>query len=68
MRDDQLTLLREKLTATWEENEGDVILFLWQSALENETMDILGIKDMIDITSLVDQEVEDKTSKYNKEK
>jgi hypothetical protein len=46
-------MLRQRLLEVWSANCGNVVLFLWHSLLQEETMQILGLEDRLDISEMV---------------
>ena len=49
----QLSQLCHRLDAVWEENKGDVILFLWMSFLKDEALSFLQITSPLDLSHVV---------------
>ena len=49
----QLSTLCKKLDELWNENEGEVILFIWTSFLKDETLDFLNVTSPLDLSNVV---------------
>lgn len=49
----QTTQLCKKLDEIWEENKGEVVLFLWTNFLKNEALEFLNIESPLDISLTV---------------
>ncbi|XP_066960250.1 E3 ubiquitin-protein ligase RNF14-like isoform X1 [Macrobrachium rosenbergii] len=48
----QLTQLCHELDRLWEENKGDVIMFTWSQFLKDETLNLLGIIDVLNVETI----------------
>uniref|UniRef100_A0A146KLQ7 RBR-type E3 ubiquitin transferase n=2 Tax=Lygus hesperus TaxID=30085 RepID=A0A146KLQ7_LYGHE len=51
----ELAKLCERLETTWREKKCSVILYLWINILKEETLDLIGASDHLDITRLHEQ-------------
>lgn len=49
----QMSKICHKLDTLWEENSGEVILFLWTSFLRDEALDFLKIQSPLDLSNIV---------------
>ncbi|XP_042207502.1 E3 ubiquitin-protein ligase RNF14-like [Homarus americanus] len=48
----QLTLLCQQLDKLWAENEGCVVMFTWAQILKDESLDLLGLTDTLDLDNI----------------
>jgi hypothetical protein len=46
-------MLRQKLLEIWSGHRGSVVLFLWHSLLREETLQLLGVEERLDISEMV---------------
>ena len=53
LKHSQLTQLCTKLDEIWDENKGEVILFLWTNFLQNDLLDYLDISSPLDLSNTV---------------
>ena len=53
LKHSQLTQLCTKLDEIWDENKGEVILFLWTNFLQNDLLDYLDISCPLDLSNTV---------------
>ena len=56
-----MTKLCERLDGIWEENAGEVVLFLWTSFLKDEALDFLEVQSPVDLSNVIQRHVTIKT-------
>ncbi|XP_074650346.1 E3 ubiquitin-protein ligase RNF14-like [Tubulanus polymorphus] len=61
----QLTKLCQKLDEIWDENKGEVILFLWTNLLKNESIEILDITSPLNLNNACDKTRKNSRDKTN---